>query len=56
MIAEIPNYGQESDLDELGLLDDAGGFCGTIALEQSMGIGIWNRPTENDLLVGLLRP
>lgn len=57
MIAETPNYGQEPELDELGLpLDGAGGFCGTIALERSMGIGIWNRPTENDLLAKLSKP
>jgi len=30
------------------------GFCGTIALERSMGIGIWKGPSEVDVLIDLL--
>ena len=39
-----------------GLLppENSGG-CGTIALERSMGIGIWRGPSEVDVMVEILR-
>jgi len=41
-------------IDGLPDLNSSGG-CGTIALERSMGIGIWRGPSEVDVMVELLR-
>jgi len=39
-----------------GLLSpENSGGCGTIALERSMGIGIWRGPSEVDVMVEILR-
>lgn len=31
-----------------------GGFCGTIAMNLALGIGVWKGPTENDRLIEAL--
>lgn len=35
-------------------LPDDGGFCGTIAMNLALGIGVWKGPTENDRLIDAL--